>query len=204
MDGGGRPLARAHDRPRRHLRPRHHTRRLDGRAARDLGHTARHGRAGHRRRAGSGHPHRLRAYEFRTGARLHGPDARHDDRRDPRGSGVHRLLHERPPGRSARGGTRREGASRGADRARHGRARIAAGEEGRRSRGPARDPARRRLRVARAGLLDVPGHERRRPRCRPALRLDQQPQLRRAPSPAMAAAAAIRGHFTDIRDWTYR
>jgi 3-isopropylmalate/(R)-2-methylmalate dehydratase large subunit len=23
-------------------------------------------------------------------------------------------------------------------------------------------------------------------------------------SPAMAAAAAIRGHFTDIRDWTYR
>ena len=39
---------------------------------------------------------------------------------------------------------------------------------------------RRRLRVARAGLLDVPGDERRPARAGRALRLDVQPQLRRA------------------------
>jgi len=45
---------------------------------------------------------------------------------------------------------------------------------------------------------------------RRALRLDLEPQLRRPPglqrphaplSPAMAAAAAIAGHFVDIREW---
>ena len=45
---------------------------------------------------------------------------------------------------------------------------------------------------------------------RPALRLDLEPQLRGPPgtrgrthlvSPIMAAAAAIEGHFVDIRSW---
>jgi 3-isopropylmalate dehydratase small subunit len=67
---------------------------------------------------------------------------------------------------------------------------------------------RRRLRVARARLQHVPGDERRQARTRRALRQHQQPQLRRPPgrggrthlvSPAMAAAAAIEGHFVDIR-----
>ena len=71
------------------------------------------------------------------------------------------------------------------------------------------DLHRRRLRMARAGLLDVPGDE-----CRPAgtrrtLRIDLEPQFRGAPGKAdapiwsvlaMAAAAAIAGHFADIRD----
>ena len=51
------------------------------------------------------------------------------------------------------------------------------------ARGPRPGVHRRRLRVARAGLLDVPGHERRRAGARAALRLDQQPQLRRPAGP---------------------
>ena len=42
---------------------------------------------------------------------------------------------------------------------------------------------RRRLRLARAGLLDVPGHEPRQAGARRALRLDLQPQLRGPPGP---------------------
>ena len=62
------------------------------------------------------------------------------------------------------------------------------------------------LRMARAGLLDVPGHEPRQARPGRALRLDLEPQFRRPPgfkgrthlvSPAMAAAAAIAGHFVE-------
>jgi 3-isopropylmalate/(R)-2-methylmalate dehydratase large subunit len=76
---------------------------------------------------------------------------------------------------------------------------------------PGQDLQGRRLRVARARLQHVPGHERRPPGARRALRLHQQPQLRRPPgcnggrthlvSPAMAAAAAVHGHFVDIRQF---
>ena len=68
----------------------------------------------------------------------------------------------------------------------------------------------RRLRLARARMLHVPRHEPRHSLPRRALRLDQQPQLRRPPGPRrahaprqpeMAAAAAIAGHFVDIRNW---
>jgi 3-isopropylmalate/(R)-2-methylmalate dehydratase large subunit len=81
-----------------------------------------------------------------------------------------------------------------------------------RARRPGQDLQGRRLRMARAGLLDVPGHERRPPGTGRALRVDLQPQLRRPSgpggrthlvSPAMAAAAAgIAGHFVDVAHCT--
>ena len=68
-------------------------------------------------------------------------------------------------------------------RARAGRAGIAAGQGRRRARRPRSDLRRGRLRMARAGLLDVPRHERRHPRRRRALRLDEQSQFRRPAGP---------------------
>ena len=64
------------------------------------------------------------------------------------------------------------------------------------------------LRVARAGLLDVPRHECRQLAARRALRLHLEPQFRGPPgpgahpsvSPAMAAAAAMTGRFVDVRE----
>ena len=95
-------------------------------------------------------------------------------------------------------------------RLRDGRPRLRAGEGAGRGRGPRRGLPRGRLRLARRGLLDVPGHEPRHRRARRALRLDLEPQLRGPPgqrrphrtssAPQMAAAAAIEGHFVDIRD----
>ena len=66
-----------------------------------------------------------------------------------------------------------------------------------------------RLRVAPGRLLDVPGHEPGHPPAGRALRLDLEPQLRgpagpggrtHLVSPAMAAAAALAGHFVDVRE----
>ena len=65
--------------------------------------------------------------------------------------------------------------------ARDGRARLAAGEGDGRGRGAGRGLPRRRLRMARGGLLDVPGDEPRHPRRGRALRLDLEPQLRGPP-----------------------
>ena len=65
------------------------------------------------------------------------------------------------------------------------------------------------LRMARAGLLGVPGDEPGQSAARRALRLDLQPQFRRPPgpgrahasvSPAMAAAAAVTGRLADVRE----
>ena len=77
--------------------------------------------------------------------------------------------------------------------------------------GPRRGIPRGRLRLALGGLLDVPGHE---PRHRGARRARAPPprtatsRAARAAaarshlvSPKMAAAAAIEGHFVDIRGW---
>ena len=55
-----------------------------------------------------------------------------------------------------------------------------------RGRGPRPDLHGGRVRMARARLLDVPGHEPRQARARRALRLHQQPQLRRPPGPRRA------------------
>ena len=67
----------------------------------------------------------------------------------------------------------------------------------------------RRLRVARAGLLDVPGDERRPAGARRALRLHQQPQFRRPPGRRRphpsgepgdgGGRGAWTGHFVDVR-----
>ena len=92
--------------------------------------------------------------------------------------------------------------------ARDGRPRLGPGQGAGGSRGPGPDLPRRRLRMARAGLLDVPRHERRQARAGRALRVDVEPQLRRPAgqrrrthlvSPAMAAGAAVAGHFVDVR-----
>ena len=64
---------------------------------------------------------------------------------------------------------------------RDGRAGIRPGEGAGRDRGPRPRVPRVGLRMARAGLLDVPGDERRPPGTGRALRLYFQPQLRRAP-----------------------
>ena len=94
---------------------------------------------------------------------------------------------------------------------RAGRAGLPAGEAAGRGGGSGPDLPRRRLRLARGGLLDVPGHEPRHARAGRALRLDVEPQLRGPPGPrrahaprlpAMAAAAAIEGRFVDIREWS--
>ncbi len=73
--------------------------------------------------------------------------------------GVHRVLHEQPPVGPARGGQGRARPSRRAAREGPGRARLGHGAAGRRARRAARDLPRRRLRVARRRLLDVPGDE---------------------------------------------
>jgi 3-isopropylmalate/(R)-2-methylmalate dehydratase large subunit len=51
----------------------------------------------------------------------------------------------------------------------------------------------RRLRMARAGLLDVPGDERRPPRTGRTLRLDLEPQLRRPPGAGRTHAPGVAG-----------
>ena len=68
----------------------------------------------------------------------------------------------------------------------------------------------RGLRLARGGVLDVPRDEPGHRRTRRARRIDVEPQFRGTPGPRralaprvpqMAAAAAIEGHFVDIREW---
>ena len=61
---------------------------------------------------------------------------------------------------------------------RHGRAGLRPREGAGRGRGARQDLPRRRLRMARAGLLDVPGDEPRQARAGRALRLDLEPQFR--------------------------
>ena len=95
---------------------------------------------------------------------------------------------------------------------RDGRPGLRAGPPAGRGRGPGPRVPRRRLRLAHGRLLDVPGHEPRHPRS-PA---SAAPRPRTATSraaravagaptscrPQMAAAAAIEGHFVDIREWS--
>src|SRR5205085_2470043 len=73
-------------------------------------------------------------------------------------------------------------------RLRDGRPRLGPGEGPGRGRGARRGLHERRVRLARSGLLDVPGHEPRHPPARRALRVDLQPQLRGPPGPRRAHA----------------
>ena len=127
----------------------------------------------------------------RHGARagLHGPQAAHAHHRHQDRQGVHRLVHQlahRGPARRRRGG---EGQARRLERARRaGGAGLGPGEGAGREGGPRPRVPRRRLRVARARLLDVPRHEPRPARRRRALRLDLEPQLRGPPGRGRAHA----------------
>ena len=90
-----------------------------------------------------------------------------------------------------------------------GRARLGPGQGTGRGRRPRPDLPRRRRRMARAGLLDVPGHECRQARaegerCASTSNRNFEGRQGRGGrthlvSPAMAAAAAVTGHLTDVR-----
>ena len=129
----------------------------------------------------------------RARAGLHGPRGRarrsQEIRARPR---LHRLVHELAHRRPAR---RRARSSRAARSPRDVYAMVVPGsvqvKRAGRGRGPRRGLPRRRLRLARRGLLDVPGHEPRHPRARRALRLDLEPQLRGPPGPRRAHAPRL-------------
>ena len=74
-----------------------------------------------------------------------------------------------------------------------GRARLRAGQAPGRSRGSRPHLPRRRLRVARAGLLDVPRDEPRQGAAAGALRIHVEPQLRRPSGPGRAHAPDVPG-----------
>ena len=144
----------------------------------------------------------------RKRAGLYGPQRRREDLRYRHRPGVHRLLHQRPDRGFARRRRRRDGKR--SCRVTPWWCRVPASSRRRpRPKGWTSVP-RRRLRMARARLLHVPRHEPRQARARRTLRLDLEPQFRgpaglkgrtHLMSPAMAAAAAIAGHFVDVRKW---
>ena len=73
------------------------------------------------------------------------------------------------------------------------RAGLRPGEAAGRGRGPRQDLSRRGLRLARAGLLDVPRDEPRQAQAGRALRLDLEPQLRRPPGLSRPHASGVAG-----------
>ena len=212
FDAARRALARAADRPRRELRPGGRDRRRRNLADGHLGHQPRHGRRGHRPRPRPGRAGVAgRSRGGRTRPRLHGPGGRDPDDRGRSRTRLHRLLHQladRGPARGGGGGRRAQGRRLGPG---DGRPRLPAGQGSGRSRGPRRGLPQRRLRMARGGLLDVPGHEPRHPvegeRCASTSNRNFEGRQGKGGrthlvSPRMAAAAAIEGHFVDIRDWS--
>ena len=114
----------------------------------------------------------LRYMDLRAGPRDAG------DRARPR---LHRLLHELADPGPARGGFDGRGPQGRLDRGGDGRPGLRAGEGRGRGRGPRRGLPRRRLRLAKRRLLDVPRDEPRHPQPGRALRLDLEPQLRGPP-----------------------
>ena len=100
---------------------------------------------------------------------------------------VHELAHRRPP----RGRGRRRRPAREERRAHARRARVGGGEGAGRGRGSRQGVPRRRLRLARAGLLDVPGDEPRQARTRRTVRVHVEPQLRRPPGQGRAHAPRV-------------
>ncbi len=110
-----------------------------------------------------------------------GLDGRHADPGDQGRLGVHRLVHQQPDVGSARCCPDRQGPQGGRPCARLGRARLGEHQAHGGSRGTRPRLPRRRLRMARTGLLDVPGRQRRHDRAGREERLDLQPQLRRPP-----------------------
>ena len=161
------------------------------RADGDLGHEPGAGAAHHRARARSQsqQPTTNQRAGHRTRARLYGSDAGHGARGCEDRSRLHRLLHQRPHRRSARGGRDRERPESGGACGRDGRAGFGPRESAGRRRRPRRDFPGSGLRMARAGLLDVPCHERRQAGAGRALRLDLEPQFRRPSGPRRTYAS---------------
>ena len=128
---------------------------------------------------------------------LHGPHRRHPDARHRRRHRLHRFVHEQPhrgPAGRGRGGRRTHGHGQAGD----GRAGLGGGEAAGRGRRTRHGLPRRRLRLAGAGLLDVPRHEPRQARAAGALRVHLEPQLRRTSGSRWSHAPRLprrrRGH----------
>ena len=131
-----------------------------------------------------------RARVGRAGAHLHGPEARHTDPRHRCRHGVHRLVHEQPDRGPARRGRDLRGPHRHGE-AGDGRARQPRREGAGRGGGPRPDLHRRRRRLARTGVLDVPGDEPRQAGPRRTVGEHQQPQLRGSPGPRRTDAPGV-------------
>jgi hypothetical protein len=174
-------LAHAEVRRWRAVRPRRRAAWRPDPAAGQLGHFAGDGGVDCRQRAGSGQGNRPgQARGHGTRAAVHGTEPEHADQVDCHRQGVHRFVHQLAHRGSARRRCRAQGSACGSDcKTGAGRAGLwpgqAAGREGR----SGQDFRRRRFRVARAWLFDVPGDERRPAGAGRALRLDLEPQLRR-------------------------
>src|SRR5712691_4871479 len=199
---GGVVLAHAEERPGRQIRSPGHARRARDQAARHLGHLARDG--DHRGRRGARPRPRKRRREARrhgTRARLHGAQAEYADHRYQARQGIHRLVHQLAPRGPSRRRRRRAGQARRVERAScDGGPRLRAGEGPGRARGAGPRLSRRRLRVARAWLLDVPRHESRSARSGRALRVDLQSQFRRTPGRRRSHPSCQPGDGRGCRD----
>ncbi len=148
-------------------------------ADRVVGHQPRAGHLDRRQGAGAfGHPRREQAPRRRTLAAIHGPHRRREDDRHQAQPRVHRLLHQLAHRRPARGGADRRRQAGQRQRLRDDRAGLRPREGAGRAGRPRQDLQGRGLRLARAGLLDVPRHEPGQAPAGRALRLDLEPQLR--------------------------
>ena len=107
---------------------------------------------------------------------------------------VHRQLHQRPDRGHARRRRHRPRPSRGARRAGDGGSRQRPGEAAGRAGRPGPGVHRRRVRVARGRLLDVPGHEPGQADRGPALRQHLQPQFRGPAGTGRAHPPALPRH----------
>ena len=184
-------LARARIRSRRTVRPGHRDRSHRSRAAGDLG-----------QHAGSGAARRRTTFPIRArkrnatrrdgdggGARLHGPQARRPDRGHADRLGLHRLLHQQPAFRPARRCRDRERPQGVSGRARLGCAGLDRSQAAGRSRRSGHDVPRRRLRVARARLLDVSRRQWR--HCADAASAAYRPRTATSSAARVRAAAPI-------------
>ncbi len=200
-----RGLAGAAHRRRRGVRHRGRDRRLGSLAPGHLGH--------HPRRWSPRSPSRCpspREARATTGAGVHGAGSRHPDAGDRARSRVHRVLHQLAHRRPARGRRGDPGPPGGRQRHRDGGAGLRPGEGPGRGGGPRRGVPRGGLRLALAGCsmclgmnpdIAAPGERVRRPPTATSRGARAAAARSHLVSPKMAAAAAIEGHFVDIREW---
>ena len=145
-------------------------------------------------------PSEQKRASIQRAARLYGPQGRGEDDGDRDRPRLHRLLHQWPHRGSAR--RRRDRARPQGQRARQrdGGAGIGSGQSAGRGRGSRQDFPRRRLRVARAWLLDVPGDESRQACAGRALRIDVEPQFRGPPGLPRPHPSRLAGDGRGRRD----